>query len=100
MGTFYYGGAHGDMSVGFDVDDALLVHLQHVIVVKLRRHESFILTLSTIEQGREVREALWLNPAVPMRFLIDEWHDLVIDHDVLATMMTQANTVGGIVLAT
>ena len=98
MGTFYYGGGHGDSPVGFDLDDALLAHLKQVIVAKLRRHESFIVTLPALEHGREVREALWMNPAVPMRFVIDEVESLPLDHDRLAAMMSQANTINGILL--
>jgi hypothetical protein len=98
MGTLYYGGAHGDSPVGFDLDDALLAHLKQVIVAKLRRNESFVITFPALEHGLEVREALWLNPAVPMRFVIDEVESLPMDHARLAAMMSQANTVSGIVL--
>jgi hypothetical protein len=98
MGTFYYGGAHGDPPTGFDVDDALLAHLQQVILAKLRRHESFLVTLPALEHGREVREALWMNPAVPMRFVLDEVERLPLDLELLEVMMMEANTVSGIVL--
>jgi hypothetical protein len=98
VGTLYYGAGHGGSPPGFVVDDALLVHLRQVIVVKLQRHESFVVTVPAFEHGHEVREALWMHPAVPLRFDVDEVDGLALDHDRLAAMMVQANTVGGIVL--
>src|SRR5215216_3269820 len=100
MGTFYYGGGHGDLPCGFDVEDALLAHLKLVIVAKLRRGESFIVTVPALEHGCEVREALWMNPSVPIRFVIDQADAVPLDHDRLEALMIQANTVRGIVLAT
>jgi hypothetical protein len=98
MGTLYYGGGHGDLPTGFHVDDALLAHLKQVIVTKLRRGESFVITFPAIEHGCDVCEALWMSPAIPIRFVIDQTEWLPLDHDRLEALMIQANTVRGIVL--
>jgi len=98
MGTFYYGGGHGDLATGFDVEDALLTHLKQVIVAKLRRGESFLVTFPALERGCPVRETLWMNPSIPIRFVIDQADAVPLDHDRLETLMIEANTVRGIVL--
>ena len=98
MGTFYYGGGHGDLAAGFDLDDILLAHLKLVIIAKLRRGESFVVTVPALEHGCQVREALWVNPSVPMRFVMDEADVPLLDHHRLESLMAQANTLGGIVL--
>ncbi|WP_378143934.1 hypothetical protein ACFJGV_10840 [Cnuibacter sp. UC19_7] len=68
MGTLQYGykGRH------YDFDDRTLIHLRIVIIDKLRRHESFTLSFSTNSPRGEVRETLWLNPSIPIRFSIDD----------------------------
>jgi hypothetical protein len=98
MGTFYYGGGHGDLPAGFDLDDVLLAHLKLVIIAKLRLGESFIITVPALEHGCQVREALWVNPSIPMRFVMDQPDGPLLDHHRLESLMIQANTLGGIVL--
>ena len=98
MGTFYYGGGHGDLPAGFDLDDVLLAHLKLVIISKLRRGESFVVTVPALEHGCQVREALWVTPSVPMRFVMDEADGPLLDPHRLEALMTQANTLGGIVV--
>ena len=98
MGTFYYGGGHGDLPAGFDLDDVLLAHLKLVIIAKLRRGESFVVTVPAFEHGCQVREALWVNPSVPLRFVMDEADGPLLDPHRLEALMIQANTLGGIVL--
>ncbi|MDQ0893926.1 DUF7882 family protein [Agromyces ramosus] len=98
MGTFYYGGGQDRRPVGFDLDDELLAHLKQVIVAKLRRGESFIVTLPALDRGLGEREALWMNPSIPLRFVIDEADGHALDVDRLDALMAQADTPGGIVL--
>jgi hypothetical protein len=98
MGTFYYGGGHGGPPIGFDIDDSLLIPLKQVIIAKLRRGESFLVTVPALDHGLEVREALWMNPAVPLRFVIHETASLPPDRDRLEALMRDANTPRGIAL--
>jgi len=99
MGTFYYGGGHGDLATGFDVEDVLLIHLKQVIVAKLRRGESFIVTFPALEHGCMVRETLWMNASIPIRFVINQAEAFPLDRGRLESLMIQANTVRGIVVA-
>lgn len=98
MGTIYYGSGNGDLAAGIEMDDDLLAHLKQVIVAKLRRGESFIVTLPALEHGCDVRAVLWMNPSVPIRFVIDQADRLPLDNDRLEAMMIEADTVRGIVL--
>ncbi|WP_350348306.1 ATP-dependent DNA ligase [Agromyces sp. G08B096] len=59
MGVFVY------ENRDIEVDDRVLAHLQVVIVDKLRRRESFPLTLD--DDGRSV--TMWLAPATALQFV-------------------------------
>ncbi|MGN6501599.1 MAG: DUF7882 family protein [Pseudolysinimonas sp.] len=61
MGQLIY----GTQAASFDIDDRTLAHVEAVILAKLRRNESFALTLDTDHGGRET---LWLSQAVQLRF--------------------------------
>lgn len=80
MGQLFY----GSQTAGFDIDDRTLAHVEAVILAKLRRNESFALTL---EPGHGVRDTIWLNSAVQLRFSFTSerptinraWLDALID---------------------
>jgi hypothetical protein len=64
MGTFRY---ESDTQANFD--DRLLLHLQHVIAMKLRRGESFTFTWISSAAGRGDRHvSVWLNPRSALTF--------------------------------
>jgi hypothetical protein len=62
MGTFHYDAFQADF------DDRLLAHLQIVIGAKLRRGESFYLSWRDDENVGNGRTAVWLHPALPLRY--------------------------------
>ena len=62
MGTLFY-----DRSATFMIDDRTLLHLQVVIVDKLRRKESFAFELGDGDRTTTV----WINEQVPIEFRYD-----------------------------
>lgn len=92
MGHIYYG--HGPASEPIPVDDRALAHLKIVIVTKLRRGESFIVSWA----GRGGRETLWLHPSMPLRFVFREPRAPELDAAWLRSLADAATTNGGIVL--
>lgn len=94
MGTLYYAAdAHG-----IDIDDALLAHLKAIISTKLRRNESFTLTLRHAESDAGGRTSLWLQPAIPLRFAFESAEATVLDRSILAELAVAANTTAGVVV--
>lgn len=49
---------------GFEMDDRLLTHLRVVLTNKLRRKESFMLTLSN--NDKDGRRSVWIHPSIPL----------------------------------
>lgn len=86
MGAIVYG--TGEQR--FDVDDRTLAHLKTITLMKLRRNESFSITLrdAAAERGRVT---LWLHPSIPLLFTFatDETFDM--DRPLLEELMHGAN---------
>ena len=82
---------YGNTAAPIEVDDALLTHLRLVIVTKLRRNESFPLTLP-LRSG--VAETLWLHASIPLRFAIED--EAAIDRPLVVAMMNAASSSGGL----
>ncbi len=61
MGHLHYGAP----PASFEIADRTLAHIEVVVLAKLRRKESFALSLSTPSGGRE---QIWINPAATLRF--------------------------------
>ena len=66
MGTFTY----GQLGQGSVIDDRMLLHLQVVIVTKLRRGERFLFRCDMDEHIRSA-ESYWMSPDIPLRFAFD-----------------------------
>jgi hypothetical protein len=81
MGQLLYGG----QAAGFEIDDRTLSHVEAVILAKLRRNESFALTIEADEHGG--RDVVWLSTAAQLRFTYTTartpinraWLDALID---------------------
>ncbi|WP_394194923.1 hypothetical protein [Microbacterium foliorum] len=82
---------YGSTAAPIEIDDDLLTHLRLVIVTKLRRNESFPLTLSI---GDGAIETLWVHASIPLRFAMDE--EPSIDRSLVVSMMNAANSAGGL----
>ncbi|MFS0895038.1 hypothetical protein [Microbacterium sp. 179-I 3D3 NHS] len=87
MGSLNY----ASTAVPIEMDDRLLAHVRTVAVTKLRRGESFALTVPKTSQASET---LWLHASIPLRF--DVADDMPLDRELLTAMMTAANSSGGL----
>jgi hypothetical protein len=82
--------------VVLDVDDRLLAHLEVVIGAKLRRDESFYLTLRHDQLAGGGRTAIWLNAAVPLRFAYRSGAVPRMNRHWLDALMATANSSPGL----
>jgi hypothetical protein len=87
MGHLIYGNADAPI----EVDVELLAHLRAVTVTKLRRNESFALTIPTCDGSIQT---LWIHASIPLRFSFDG--DPALHRPLLASMMEAANSPGGL----
>lgn len=87
MGTLKY----ANVDAAIEIDDEILVHLRAVTVTKLRRNESFALTIPLSD---DLSETIWIHPSIPIQFVITE--DLALHRPLLADMMDAANSALGL----
>lgn len=93
MGHLYYGTA----TESIEIPDRLLSHLKVVVTTKLRRSESFTLSWTHVD-GTPGRSTLWLQPAIPMRFVFDSAEPETLNATVLKNMADMANSSAGLVV--
>lgn len=85
MGTLVYG--HRS-AARVDVEDVLLAHLKTIALTKLRRKESFALTV----HGGPGRTTLWVHPSTPLQFHFDTDDPVKMDRELLEDLMRNANS--------
>ncbi len=87
MGSLHY----GSPPATFELDDRTLAHVELVVLAKLRRNESFALTIDLPKGGRS---AIWINASSTLRFDFgSETHD--INRVWLDELIDSANTTTG-----
>ncbi len=87
MGSLHY----GSPPASFELDDRALAHVELVVVAKLRRNESFALTIDGPKDGRST---LWINTASTLRFEFGVGaHE--INREWLEELLDSANTTAG-----
>ncbi|WP_127792195.1 hypothetical protein [Agromyces sp. LHK192] len=64
MGHLHY----GSPPASFELPDRTLAHVEFVVLAKLRRKESFALSVESEGGGRQ---QVWINPAATLRFEFD-----------------------------
>ncbi|CAH0236231.1 hypothetical protein [Microbacterium sp. Bi128] len=94
MGSLYYGTATDPIRI----PDRLLSHLKVVTATKLRRSESFTLSWTHVD-GSPGRSTLWLQPAIPLRFVFDSAEPEQLNAQILKDMADMANSSAGLVVA-
>ncbi|MEU4013914.1 hypothetical protein AB0E56_01495 [Microbacterium sp. NPDC028030] len=87
MGKLSYAGE----AQRFELDDEVLAHLRLVTVTKLRRGESFPLTVPT---NGETSETLWIHASIPIRFEVRD--DIELKRPLLVKMMAAASSSHGL----
>ena len=83
---------YGNTSTPIEIGDEMIAHVRTVIVTKLRRNESFPLT---IEASSGVAETLWIHASIPLRFVMHD-DDHTLDRALLVSMMNAANSARGL----
>ena len=92
MGQLFYG--FTDQAI--DIPDRLLGHLKVVVTTKLRRGESFTLTWRHQEHEPGGRTTIWLQPAIPLRFVFAGAEPEELDRALLQELARDASSSGGL----
>ncbi|MFG6503153.1 hypothetical protein [Microbacterium sp. P05] len=92
MGQLYYGNT--DLAV--EIADALLAHVKVVTATKLRRGESFTLSWVHPDHAPVGRTTIWLQPAIPLRFVFESAEPEMLDPALLQELVNSANSSGGL----
>lgn len=87
MGSLHY----GSPPATFELDDRALAHVELVVLAKLRRNESFALTLDSPSGGRST---IWINAASTLRFELGP-EPGEINRAWLEELIDSANTTAG-----
>lgn len=82
---------YGNTAEHIEIDDRTLTHLRMVAMTKLRRNESFPLTLA-MDDGAV--ETLWVHASIPLRIAMDRPSE--IDRALVTAMMNAAGSAGGL----
>ncbi|MGR2752877.1 DUF7882 family protein [Agromyces arachidis] len=90
----------GRLVYGFDghnyvIDDRTLRHLRAAIFAKLRRREPFALTLRGHATMGHAAETVWVEPAIPLRFVFDSEESGPLEREWLERLVAAANSAGG-----
>jgi hypothetical protein len=93
MGTFRYD------TVMVEMDDRLLAHLQLVIVRKVSRGESFLVSWRGGDSTGRGRTAVWIHPTQSLAFQFARDEDIEINQEWLDALMRSANTDRGLIVS-
>lgn len=91
MGRLYY----GSDAQPAELPDRVLAHLKVVTTTKLRRGESFTVTWRHLDDA-DGRTSIWMQPAIPLRFVFDDPEPERLDPDYLHAIANAANTSMGV----
>jgi hypothetical protein len=92
MGTLQYDG------VLVEFDDRLLAHLQIVIVGKIRRGESFLMSWRDSSETGNGHSAVWIHPAQNLYFKFAGGRSAAINQDWLTQLTDSANSARGMLI--
>ena len=81
-----------------EIDDRVLAHLQLVIVQKLRRGESFLLSWQDSAEAGSGRSSIWLNPAIPLYFKFAGGRVATLNRQWIEDLSRSANSSQGLVI--
>lgn len=92
MGTLQYDG------VLVEFDDRLLAHLQIVIVQKIRRGESFLMSWRDAPDTGSGRSAIWIHPSQNLFFKFAGSRNPAINQEWLDQLALSANSPRGLLV--
>ena len=79
-------------------EDRVLTHLQIVIVQKLRKGESFLMSWRDADSVGDGRSSAWIHPSMPLYFKFSGSRVPAINRDWLASLMASANGSQGLIV--
>ena len=94
MGNLYYGNTVDPI----EMPDRLLSYVKVVAATKLRRGESFTLTLRHPDGAASGRTTIWMQPAIPLRFVFGEPESEALEPSILKHFAEGANSSGGLII--
>ena len=94
MGALLY----GSPAERFEIPDRALAHVKLAVVAKLRRGESFTMSLQGADDGDFGRQTIWIAPGIPLRFVFDDAVGPSINRRWLERLAVSANSTGGLML--
>jgi hypothetical protein len=92
MGSLSYDG------IVVQFEDRVLTHLQIVIVQKLRKEESFLMSWRDADSVGDGRSSAWIHPSIPLYFKFSGSRVPNINRDWLASLMASANGSQGLIV--
>jgi hypothetical protein len=92
MGTLQYNGSR------VEFDDRLLAHLQIVIVQKIRRGESFLMSWGDEAETGEGHSAIWIHPTHNLYFTFTRGKNPRINRAWLSELTNSANSARGLLV--
>lgn len=81
-----------------EFDDRVLAHLQVVIIQKLRRGESFLLSWRDAAVVGDGRSSAWMHPSIPLYFKFAGGHPPNINPNWVAQLTRSANSSQGLIV--
>ncbi|WP_348789333.1 ATP-dependent DNA ligase [Leifsonia sp. NPDC080035] len=85
-------------SMVIEFEDRLLLHLQIVIVNKLRRRESFAMSWRDAAEVGDGRSTIWLDPSIPLYFKFSGSRVPAVDRDWVELLADSAGSSTGLVV--
>jgi len=92
MGTLTYDG------LVVHIDDRVLSHVQIVVVQKLRRGESFLMSWRDSDTVGDGRSSIWLSDSIPLYFKFSGGHTPLINRDWIEQLSRSADSSRGLVI--
>lgn len=81
-----------------EFEDRLLLHLQIVIVNKLRRRESFAMSWRDAPEVGDGRSTIWLDPSIPLFFKFSGSRTPSVNRDWIELLAESASSSSGLVV--
>jgi hypothetical protein len=94
VGYLYY----GSETQPIEFPDRVLAHIRVLATSKLRRGESFTMTWHHPTDDGEGRTSIWMQPAIPLKFVFDSAEAQQLDPEYLQKLAREASTGNGVLI--
>lgn len=90
MGKLIYGAAAREL----ELEDRTLAHVKSIVVLKLRRNESFTVSWQREPESGGGRVSVWVHPSISLQFEFEDAQRPELNRAWLETLMQDANRTG------